>query len=319
MNRVCILGGTGFVGQHLISNLSKRGICCRVLSRHPQRHANLLVNPGIELIKSEALESNYLTAQFEGCDAVINLIGILNETGKRNRFREIHVELVDTIVEAASKAGVGRLLHMSALHADAARGASEYLRSKGEGENRAHTHGGTSLKVTSIRPSVIFGSGDSFFNRFAGLLKLSPILFPLACPKSRFAPVWVEDVAEAFARCLEDDSTADKHYDLCGPNIYTLQELVSYTAKTAGLNRVILPLGNGLSKMQARLLGLLPGRPFTMDNYLSLQTDSICENNGFGSLGIDPQAIECIVPRYLAQGGYRGRLDRYRREFTTRT
>ncbi|MCU7845183.1 MAG: complex I NDUFA9 subunit family protein [Candidatus Thiodiazotropha sp. (ex Monitilora ramsayi)] len=319
MNRICILGGTGFVGQHLIANLSKRGIQCRVLSRHPQRHANLQVNPGIELIKSEALESDYLTTQFEGCDAVINLIGILNESGKRNRFRKIHVELVDTIVEAASKAGVGRLLHMSALHADAARGGSEYLRSKGEGENRAHTHGGTSLKVTSIRPSVIFGSGDSFFNRFAGLLKLSPFLFPLACPKSRFAPVWVEDVAEAFARCLEDDSTADMHYDLCGPNIYTLQELVSFTAKTTGLRRVILPLGNGLSKMQARLLGLLPGRPFTMDNYLSLQTDSICEDDGFGGLGIDPQAIESIVPRYLAQGGYRGRLDRYRREFTTRT
>ncbi|MCU7797921.1 MAG: complex I NDUFA9 subunit family protein [Candidatus Thiodiazotropha sp. (ex Myrtea spinifera)] len=319
MNRVCILGGSGFVGQHLIANLAKRGIRCRVLTRHPQRHANLQINPGMELIKSQSMDADYLAGQFEGCDAVINLIGILNESGKRDTFRKIHTELVDTIVEAAIKARVGRLLHMSALHADAARGTSEYLRSKGEGENRAHTHGGTALNVTSIRPSVIFGRGDSFFNRFAALLKLSPVFFPLACPKSRFAPVWVEDVAEAFARCLTDDKTVDAHYDLCGPSVYTLQELVSFTAKTLGLRRFILPLGNGLSKMQARLLGHLPGRPFSMDNYLSLQTDSVCEGNGFEKLGIQPQAIESVVPHYLAQAGYRGRLDRYRREFTTRT
>ncbi|MCU7810057.1 MAG: complex I NDUFA9 subunit family protein, partial [Candidatus Thiodiazotropha sp. (ex Notomyrtea botanica)] len=186
-------------------------------------------------------------------------------------------------------------------------------------ENRAHTHGGTALNVTSIRPSVIFGRGDSFFNRFAALLKLSPVFFPLACPKSRFAPVWVEDVAEAFARCLTNDKTVDAHYDLCGPSVYNLQELVSFTAKTLGLRRFILPLGNGLSKMQAHLLGHLPGRPFSMDNYLSLQTDSVCEGNGFEKLGIQPQAIESVVPQYLAQSSYRGRLDRYRREFTTRT
>jgi NADH dehydrogenase len=318
MHRVCILGGTGFVGEHLIANLSKRGIQCRVIARHPQRHARLQVNPGIELVKSSSLEAEELKAHFAGCSAVINLIGILNESGKQHQFRRVHVELVDTIVEAASQAGVDRLLHMSALHASAAHGSSEYLRSKGEGENRAHTHGGSALRVTSLRPSVIFGSGDSFFNRFGGLLQLTPLIFPLACPKSRFAPVWVEDVAEAFARCLENDATVDGHYDLCGPEIYSLQELLTYTAKTLGLKRIILPLGDGLSKLQARVLGLMPGRPFTMDNYLSLQTDSICESNGFEALGIAPQAIESVVPGYLAQGSYRGRFDRYRQEMTTR-
>ncbi len=315
MNRVCILGGTGFVGQHLVATLSQRGIACRVLSRHPQRHAGLRVNPGLELVKVPQLNSDTLRFQFRDCGAVINLIGILNES-RDTTFRKVHVELVDTLVDAAIKSGVERLLHMSALHADAARGTSEYLRSKGEGENRAHTHGGSALKVTSFRPSVIFGDGDSFFNRFAGLLRLSPPLFPLACPESRFAPVWVNDVSEAFARCLLDDHTVGQHYDLCGPQVYTLRELVTYTAETAGLRRLVLPLGNGISRIQARVLGLLPGRPFTLDNYLSLQTDSICDSNGFDLLGIAPQALESIVPRYLAQQSYRGRFDRYRRQIS---
>ncbi|MGD9164025.1 MAG: complex I NDUFA9 subunit family protein, partial [Chromatiales bacterium] len=232
-------------------------------------------------------------------------------------FRRLHVELVDTMVDAAIKAGVKRLLHMSALHANAARGTSEYLRSKGEGENRAHTHGGSALKVTSFRPSVIFGAGDSFFNRFAKLLRISPLFFPLACPQSRFAPVWVNDVSEAFVRSLFDEGTVGKHYDLCGPKVYTLRELVAYTAQTTGLRRLILPLGDGLSKLQANIFGLLPGRPFTLDNYLSLQCDSVCEINGFEALGITPQAIESIVPRYLAQNSHRGRFDYYRRRISS--
>jgi NADH dehydrogenase len=275
------------------------------------------VNPGLELIKAPELDSDFLTKQFRGCDAVINLIGILNES-KPSSFRKIHVEMVDTLVDAAINAGVRRLLHMSALHADAARGASEYLRSKGEGENRAHTHGSSALKVTSFRPSLIFGVGDHFFNRFVTLLRFSPPLFPVACPNSRFAPVWVGDVSEAFVRCLFDESTAGKHYDLCGPNVYTLRELVSYTAKSVGLRRFILPLSSGLSRFQAHILGHLPGRPFTLDNYLSLQTDSVCEVNAFKELGIKPQAIESIVPRYLAQKSYRGRLDHYRRQIPNR-
>jgi uncharacterized protein YbjT (DUF2867 family) len=313
MKRVCILGGTGFVGQYLVATLSQRGIACRVLSRHPQRHAALRVNPCTELVAVSKLDIDSLERQFRGCDAVINLIGILNES-KRASFRQVHVELVDTIVAAAIKAGVSRLLHMSALHADAARGSSEYLRSKGEGENRAHTHGSSALKVTSFRPSVIFGRGDSFFNRFAGLLQLSPLIFPLACPRSRFAPVWVGDVAEAFTRSLLDVNTSGKHYDLCGPKAYTLQELVAYCAKTAGLRCMILPLSDALSRLQARILGFMPGRPFTLDNYHSLQTDSLCESNAFDSLAIKPQAVESIVPGYLGHKSYRGRYDRFRRD-----
>ena len=316
MNRVCIVGGTGFVGQRMVAALSQRGFACRVLCRQPHRHAGLRVNPGTELVKVRQLDGETLRTHFQGCDAVVNLIGILNENRKAT-FRKLHVELVDTLVDAAIKAGVKRLLHMSALHADAARGTSEYLRSKGEGENRAHTHGGNTLRVTSFRPSVIFGEGDSFFNRFAGLLRLSPLFFPLACPQSRFAPVWVDDVCEAFARSLLDERTAGRHFDLCGPKVYSLRELVAYTAQTLRLRRLILPLGNGASRLQAGLLGLLPGRPFTMDNYLSLQTDSVCQSNGLDELGIAPQAVESIVPRYLAQQSYRGRLDHHRRRFSS--
>jgi NADH dehydrogenase len=272
----------------------------------------LRVNPGTELIKADKLDSAFLSDQFRDCDAVINLIGILNQT-RHAKFRQLHVELVDTLVDAAIKAGVRRLLHMSALHADAGRGSSDYLRTKGEGENRAHTHGSSGLLVTSFRPSVIFGAGDSFFNRFAGLLRLSPLIFPLACPGSRFAPVWVGDVAEAFYRALLDDATAGQHFELCGPEVFSLRELVEYTAKTAGLRRLILPLNDGMSRLQARLLGVVPGRPFTLDNYLSLQTDSICDDNGFDRLGITPQAIGSIVPGYLANDNQRGRLDQHRR------
>ncbi|MES9984172.1 MAG: complex I NDUFA9 subunit family protein [Candidatus Thiodiazotropha sp. 6PLUC6] len=311
MNRICILGGTGFVGQWLVATLSKRGYPCRLLCRHPHRHAGLKVHPNIELVKASQFDSPTLQKHFSGCQTIINLIGVLNESSKLT-FRSIHIDLVDHVVEAAIKSGATRLLHMSALHADAGKGSSEYLRSKGEGENRAHTHGSSALKVTSFRPSVIFGPDDSFFNRFAALLRLSPWIFPLASPHSRFAPVYVGDVAEAFTRTIENPDTTGAHYDLCGPEVYTLKELVEYTANQLGLRRIVLPLNPTLSQLQAIVLGKLPGKPFTMDNYQSLQTDSICSRNGLIELGVAPQSIQSQVPCYLAKQGYRSRFNRYR-------
>ncbi len=202
---------------------------------------------------------------------------------------------------------------MSALHASEASGSSRYLRSKGEGENRAHTHGGAAIRVTSFRPSVIFGPGDSFFNRFAGLLQHAPFIFPLACPEARFAPVYVGDVAEAFVRSLDDRKTFGKHFDLCGPSNYSLKELVTYTAQVRGLHRLILGLGNFASRLQASVLERLPGAPFTLDNYHSLQSDSTCKQNGLKDLDIRPKGLETIVPLYLGQAGYRARYDGYRR------
>lgn len=313
VKKVCILGGAGFVGTHLTARLAARGITCRIITRQPERVRGLAVNRGTELVTANLFDSKSLAEGFSGCEAVINLIGILNESGKQQTFRRFHVELVDKVVDACNLAGVTRLLHMSALHANEASGASHYLRSKGEGENRAHTHGGASMKVTSFRPSVIFGPGDSFFNRFAALLRLSPPIFPLACPDARFAPIYVGDVAEAFARSLDTRSTFGKHFDLCGPDVYSLKQLLEFTAHTLGLPRLIIGLGDLPSRLQARALGYLPGKPFSMDNYLSLQTDSICTANGLDDLEITPQGIEAIVPAYLGNTSYRGRYDRYRK------
>ena len=311
INRVCILGGSGFVGHHLACRLARRGIQCRIPSRHPQRHRDLEVLPGVRPVAADIFDPASLKAQFSGCDAVINLVGILNESGDEGGFRRAHVELVDRVVEACKAAGVTRLLHMSALNADRERGPSRYLSTKGEGENHAHGH--PEIRVTSFRPSVIFGPGDSFFNRFAELLSLVPAPFPLACPDARFAPVYVGDVADAFIRALADPATWGRRYDLCGPRIFTLRELVRYSADNLGLARPIIGLGDSASILQARILERLPGQPFSYDNYLSLQVDSLCRHNGLIELGIEPADVDSIVPLYLGARSKQGRLARLRR------
>jgi NADH dehydrogenase len=313
IRRICILGGTGFVGHHLSSHLAAQGYACRVLTRHPQRHRDLQLLPGSDLVGGDIFQPDALRGHFTGCEAVINLVGILNQRAPRETFRRLHVELVEAIVEAGRRAGIRRYLHMSAVNADAANGKSEYLRSKGEGESRAHTLGQAAMKVTSFRPSVVFGPGDSFFNRFAGLLRLSPGFFPLACPDARFAPVYVGDVAAAFARSLDDPATFGQHYDLCGPRAFSLRDLVAYTADNIGRPTRILGLGDTASRLQARLLGLLPGKPFTLDNYLSLQTDSLCAENGLQALGISPRDIDAVVPLYLGGQAQRQRYQVLRR------
>jgi NADH dehydrogenase len=186
---------------------------------------------------------------------------------------------------------------MSALHADATRGSSLYLRTKGAGEEMALAQ--ADLQVTSFRPSVIFGPSDSFFNRFAALLKIAPGLFPLACPQARFAPVYVGDVADAMAIALTDRGTYGQVYDLCGPRIYSLQELVELTARLIGAKTIVLGLNDFSSRLQARVLQYAPGKPFTMDNYLSMQTDSICAHNGMAELGIRAESVETVAPTYL--------------------
>ena len=305
---IAILGGTGFVGSVLCNHLVRRGHRLRVFSRAPWRHRALKVLPGLELIEVDVQDPAALTAALAGADAAVNLVGILNEPRHDGRlFHLVHVELVEKLVRACREQGVRRLLHMSALNADAERGPSFYLRSKGEGE--AVAHAAADLQITSFRPSVIFGPGDGFLNRFAALLRLSPLVFPLACAGSRFAPVCVCDVAEAFCRALEDPGSSGQRHDLCGPRVYTLRELVQYTASLLGLQRWILPLPDRVARLQAWLLERLPGQPFTRDNYLSLQVDSVCRGeNGLLCFDIEPTPLEAVAPNYL--GGQRQR-DRY--------
>ena len=311
---ICLLGGTGFVGQHLVHKLTQQGYRVRVLTRRRERHRGLIVNPAVTLIETDIHDADALRQQFKGVDIVINLVGILNESDSKGAgFRRAHVELPENIVEAALATGVRRLLHMSALNADAGEQHSLYLKTKGEGENLVHAAAARGLVVTSFRPSLIFGAGDSFFNRFATLLKLSRPLFPLACPDSRFAPVYVNDVAEAMCRSL-DDATGGERLDLCGPEVYTLKELVSYAREQLGLCCKIAGLGDGLSRLQARMLGILPGKPFSLDNYYSLQKDSVCTDNALPTLGITPTPIGAVVPGYLANRNSRGHYNTFRRQ-----
>jgi len=312
INTVCILGGTGFVGRHLIQELTAGGYQLRVLTRRREQHRDLLVLPNLALVEADIHDAHALTGQFAGCDAVINLVGILNEKGRDGSgFRHAHVELPRKIVQACLAAGVTRLLHMSALNADAQEGRSHYLRSKGAGE--ALVHGARGLHTTSFRPSVIFGPEDSFFNRFATLLKFSPFIFPLACPQARFAPVYVGDVAKSFALALNEMASFGQCYELCGPRIYTLKQLVEYTAHVINMRRKIIGLSDGLSRLQARIFDWLPGKPFSLDNYYSLQTDSICRGPFPAIFNIAPTPVEAIVPNYLSPQDQKARFRDYRR------
>lgn len=304
--RICMLGGTGFVGLHMAVQLAERGYRVRIPTRRSERHRALRVLPGIELVQADVQDTAVLRQLLQGCDIAINLVAILNER-RRGDFEALHVKLPRNLVHACEDAGVRRLLHMSALNAGA--GASRYLQSKGEGEDLAHRG---NLAVTSFRPSVIFGPDDHFFNRFAKLLKLSPLMFPLACPRARFAPVFVGDVARAMLVALERPVTIGQRYDLCGPRSYTLEQLVRYTAGNLGIRRNIIPLGDGASRLQARIMGLLPGKPFTYDNYLSMQTDAVCAGGFPEVFGITPASIESVVPVYLGHDDQRARYDAYR-------
>lgn len=296
------------MGRHLCAVLARRRFHLRVLTRRRERSRHLLVFPTLELVETDIHYASRLNVHFRDCDAVINLVGILNEgSGTSHRFDEAHNLLPAKVTEACQFNGIKRLLHMSALGVSP-EGPSNYLKTKAAGEEAAHAAEGDGTAVTSFRPSVIFGPDDDFFNRFASLLALSPFLFPLACPNSRMAPVYVEDVCRAFADSLHQKSTFGKRLELCGPRTYTLKALVEYSAKVAGLRRKVIGLNDKLSRLQALVLERLPGKPFSYDNYLSLSKDSVCSSNGFEQLGISPTAVEAIVPSYL---GSQNRFSRY--------
>ncbi|MEX2525244.1 MAG: complex I NDUFA9 subunit family protein [Gammaproteobacteria bacterium] len=321
IKKICILGGTGFVGKVLANRLVDRGYSLRILTRDREANKdNLILLPATDLVETNIHDPENLKQQFAGCDAVINLIGILNErSGNGSGFHAVHVTLTEKIIEACRANGIRRLLHMSALNADAAKGPSHYLRTKGEGEDRAHAAKG--IHVTSYRPSVIFGDGDSFFNRFADLLRLSPGVLPLACPKARFAPVFVGDVAEAMCETMTDPDYYGRRLELCGPESYTLEDLVRYTVTCIGKRRLIIPLPDIMSRLQGaffdfagfafNILGV--EKPFSTDNYLSTKIDSVCSCNSLPDLGIRPLALEAVVPQYLTGRTYRTDYYEFRR------
>lgn len=288
---VCMLGGAGFVGRHIARLLCAQGVAVRVPTRSVGKARQTLASLPVEAVPADVHDIAQLAKLFAGVDAVINLVGILHEQGGQT-FQRAHIELAHKVIEAARTAGVARLLHMSALNA-APDGPSAYLRSKGEAEMLVQASG---LQTTSFRPSVIFGAGDSFLTLFAKLAKWAPVM-PLACADAKFQPVWVENVAQAFVHCLEDASSIGQRYDLCGPQVYRLRELVAFAAACRGRHPLIVPLPKPVAFMQASVMEWLPVKLMTRDNFYSMQQDSVC-NCAF-PFGIAPARLEDIAPQYL--------------------
>jgi NADH dehydrogenase len=310
---ICVLGGTGFVGSRLVTRLVAAGHRVKVLTRNRERHRHLLVLPELNLVNANVHDAGELAVQFKSVQVVINLVGILNESGFGGaRFQGVHTDLARKVAATCRSAGVMRLLHMSSLAADAQTGPSHYLRTKGEAEQLVRSECGDAVDFTIFRPSVIFGPGDSFINRFAHLLRLLPLAFPLARASARFAPVYVGDVVEAMLRCLRGGVASERSLALCGPDIFTLREIVAFTAQTLRLRRWIFGLPDFAARAQGIVLGLLPGKPFSLDNFRSLTVDSVCSENVFARLGIEPQSMPGIVRQYLGAKSRSGLLDDFR-------
>jgi NADH dehydrogenase len=308
---IAVLGGTGFLGTRLVARLIKQGHQVTVLSRDRELHKHLLVLPGLTLENCDVYQEAQLSERFRGQDVVVNLVGILNERGfGGSGFRRAHVELTRTVLQAVRSAGVTRLLQVSSLGA-ATDAPSYYLRSKGEAEKLIHDQH-SSLDWTILKPSVMFGPGDSFLNRFAGLLAAIPFVFPLARPNARVQPVLVDDVVEALLACLHGGACSKRTYELGGPKIYTLREVIELVAKLTGRRRWVIGLPNFAGWLQGFFLNFFPGRPFSTDNYRSLKVDSVCSEDGLAKLGIKAHSMVASARQYLGSLEDNARLSQSR-------
>jgi uncharacterized protein YbjT (DUF2867 family) len=314
INTVAVLGGAGFVGKHVCQALAAEGYRVRVGTRDRERaKEQLILLPTVDVAVADVHETSQLADLIRDADAVIHLVGVLHDGHGNASFQAAHVELTRKVVAACRERGISRLLHMGALGADR-EGPSRYQRTKGEAEAIVRESG---LAWTIFRPSVIFGRGDGFLNLFAKLLRLAPIV-PLACPDTRFQPVYVEDVALAFVKSLVDLPSVGKSYDLCGPRVYRLRELVAYVGEVTGRRRPIIGLNDTLSYFQALVMEVPPlkqilrslGMLMTRDNYYSMKVDSVCGCDF--PFGITPMALEAVAPAYLGDRTPRRRYHGFR-------
>lgn len=310
--RILVLGGSGFVGRHVCEHLVRAGCQVTVPTRQLSRASAVQHLPGLTVLRADVHDDAALAALVDGHDAVVNLIAVLH--GDAERFEQVHVRLPQRIAQAMLAAGVLRLVHVSALGADA-QGPSLYQRSKARGEAVLQAAG---LQLTVLRPSVIFGAEDRFLNLFADLQKIAPFV-PLAGSGTQFQPVWVADVAEAIVRCLHDRHTIGQSYEACGPEVFTLAELVRHAGGWAGVNggqgRAVIPLPRWVGWLQALAMEMLPGEPLmSRDNLASMQVDNVASGQlpGLQSLGITPAAASGVAPTYLGHKGLRSRLEAWR-------
>jgi uncharacterized protein YbjT (DUF2867 family) len=308
ISSVCILGGTGFVGHAIAEQLSPLGIRTRIVTRSGPKAMSLTVLPTVEAEVADVHDPAALRACFENMDAVINLVGILHESGAQT-FQAVHAELPRQVADACRATGVQQLLHMSALGASRD-GPSAYLRSKGEGEAALREAAGM-VPLTIFRPSVIFGEHDRFLNTFAELARWFPVI-PLAGAGAKFQPIWVEDVARCYVGALGNVRVHGEAYELCGPKVYTLAELVEFVAHTLQRKPRVMALPDGLARLQASVLERLPGKLMTRDNLASMSVDNVCSCDFPAFFGFKPSPLEAVVPEYLASSAARGRYSRYR-------
>jgi NADH dehydrogenase len=310
MQRILILGGTGFVGRALCARMaaSHSETCMRVPTRHVSHARALMALLQVELEQGDVHDEVQLARWLRDCDAVVSLISILH--GSEAHFRYVHVELPRKLAAACAQACVRRIVHVSALRA-AANAPSSYLRSKAAGEAVLWAGG---LDVTILRPSVMFGEEDHFLNLFARLQRWVPVV-PLAGAQARFQPVWVQDVALALVRCLEDGATAGHTFEAAGPTVYTLAELVQLAGRCTGHERLVIGLPAGLGRLQAAVMRLLAGEPLlSADNLDSMKVDNIASGGlpGLDALGIRAASPAAVAPEYLHPAYDCKRLDALR-------
>lgn len=299
-----IFGGSGFIGRYIVERLAQKGWIMRIAVRRPDEA--LFLKPLGDIAQIVPIGANIrhersVANAVQGVDTIINLVGILYQGG-RQRFDAVHVEGVRRLARAATGAGVRRFLHISALGADA-NSPSAYARSKTAGEATLREH---FPAATILRPSVVFGPEDDFFNRFATMARYSPVLPLIGGGKTRFQPIYVGDVADAAAAALVDPAKAGQLFEIAGPRAYSFRELMELMLAVTGQRRLLMPLPFGIAQIQAAFLGLLPKPPLTLDQLRLLKIDNVLSGKlpGLEAFGIKPTGLEAILPAYL---------DRYRR------
>jgi NADH dehydrogenase len=310
---VTVFGGTGFLGRHTVRALAKAGHRIRVAVRYPNKGFFLLPmgHVGqIALVKCNVREQEQVDAAVAGATAVVNLTGILYQRGEQS-FEAMHVVAAETIARAARAAGASTLVHVSAIGADKD-AASSYAASKGEGEARVRA---AFPAAAILRPSIVFGQEDDFFNRFAALARSLPALPLIGGGHTKFQPVFVGDVAAAVRSCAEDAGFGGKTYELGGPTIYSFKELLEIILRETSRKRLLVPIPFPLASLQAMFLQFAPKPLLTPDQVTLLKSDNVVRGaNGLASFGIAPTSVEAEVPAYLWRFRPKGQYDDLVRE-----